>query len=124
MVRFSTNDAVTAFAEQFEHHAFRLFKQGVVPESADVANRQYRRWFGCSSSVSAMLWILLLQDGCLLEHATMERMLWALLLLKSYGTELANASLCGVGEAMCRRWAWWFITKISNLETSVVRLLV
>ncbi len=124
MVRFSSSDAVTAFAVQFEHHAFRLFGQGVIPDSPAAAGRLYRGWCGCSSSVSAMIWILLLKEfnGCLPELASMERMLWALLLLRHYDTESNNASLCVVNEGTYRRWAWWFITKISNLKTPLVRL--
>jgi len=126
MVLVFDNDAVTAFAKQFEHHAFRLFRQEEVPDSPDATHHLYRAWCGCSSSVSAMVWILLVQEfnDCLPKHASMERMIWALHLLSKFDSERSNASLFGVDDVTYRRWAWWFITKISSLETSVVRLLL
>jgi len=125
MVLVFDDDVVEAFANQFEHHAFVLFRNGREPESQAVADRRYRGWVGCSTSVTAMIWILLLEnlDDTKPEEATMERLLWALLLLHSCDTEINNASrVGGVDEATFSTWSSHFVNEISNLESQVARL--
>lgn len=77
-------------------------------------------WCGCSTMVIAKAWNLLHRGG-LPDHATQERFLWALCLLKSYDNEENNAArMGGVDEGTFRRWSWYFIEELSFCEANVV----
>ena len=54
-----------------------------------------------------------------------EHLLWALLLLKNYGTEQVNIRLIGGKDAktFCK-WSWSLVTCISALKNSVVSFLI
>jgi hypothetical protein len=53
-----------------------------------------------------------------------KHLLWALLLLKVYGTEtLLSSFVGGVTEKTYRKWAWCFIDGIAKLESAVVSQL-
>jgi hypothetical protein len=83
---------------EFKTVAFCVFRGGQATGSQSVRDRRIRAWFGCSLLVLAKVWCLLCQqfpNGRMPECATKERLLWALILLKSYDTEEVNASHVG-----------------------------
>lgn len=107
--------------EEFVGIAFDLFRRGRRSNSFRVCDRRVRAWCGCSPLVIAKLWNLLDRSG-LPEHASKERLLWGLHLLKSYNDEGTAAAFCGgVDEGTFNRWAWFFIEELSYLEPVVVR---
>ena len=60
-------------------------------------------------------------SNALPERATQEPLLWGLLLMKSYDSEVNNAACVGgVDEGTFREWSWFFIYKILYLESFVV----
>ena len=69
------------------------------------------------------MWDLLQQEQGeqLSEGHTIERMLWAMFLLKTYAAEEVDTSLAnGCDEQTFRHWAWDFIKRICELECVVV----
>ena len=115
-------DVLDELEEEFINIAFTLFWNGNVSQSHMVVDRRIRAWCGCSPLVIAKAWSILERTGGLPEHATKDRMLWGLHLMKSYNDEITSASTCGaVDETTFRRWAWYFIEEISYLTPSVVR---
>lgn len=84
---------------------------------------RFRSNFGASPQVAARVWDLIQQEQAdTLTHLhSIERFLWALLLLKSYDTENVNAARAlGVHEDTFRQWAWDFVERICDLEAVVV----
>ena len=64
--------------------------------SVKMCSRRFREAFGVSSSIAHVLWCLLnvVNEGP--AGGQMEHLLWALLFLKTYGTEVDLAGHCGV----------------------------
>ena len=75
--------------------------------------RRFRSFFGTSPHVCAILWGQLQSN--IPEQGRPEHMLWALLLLKVYGTEDVVSSIVQVSRKTFRKWSWKFISAISYL---------
>jgi hypothetical protein len=120
---FNANE-LQLLVNEFGTVAFRAFHGGQATGSQSVHDRKIRAWFGCSLLVLAKVWCRLCQqfpNGRMPECVTKERLLWALILLKSYDTEEVNASRVGcVDEGTFQYWSWWFVDEISFLEHVVV----
>lgn len=80
---------------------------------------RFRAAFGASPTVAAKAWILLLRQGNISEHWT-RYFLWALLLMNIYGNEKHFALICRADEKTARKWAWFFIFELSQLEIDLV----
>ena len=96
----------------------------ICPETSPrLSDRRFREMFGCSSTVCANAWLLIM-DGWndKPSAATKDRFLWALSLLKSYDTE-GNLS-CNAGEGCdekaFRHWAWFFLEELSQNHVEIV----
>lgn len=117
-------DVLDALEEEFVDIAFDLFRKRRRSESHRVCDVRIRAWCGCSALVIAKIWYLLNEDGSLPEHATKEKLLWALQLLKCYTEDRTGAAFCGgVDEGTYRRWTWFFIDEMSFLENRVVSVV-
>lgn len=126
----ATNFRVEALQEikelesDFRRAAFDLFWNGRQLPSRNVCNRRMISWVGASAEMLARAWYLIqetFENGVMPRGASLERLLWGLLLLKNYDTDENNASRCGgVDEKTYRKWAWWFLRELSYLEANVV----
>ena len=107
--------------KELEMLAFKIFRNGHLPSpSLFVRDKRIRGWCGCSSETMAKAWMLLMRGG-LKRGASMERFLWAMMLLKSYDTEIVGAGrVGGVDEETFSTWAWYFIDELSYLEGDLV----
>jgi hypothetical protein len=84
-------------------------------------DRQFKALFGTTAQVCVTLWELMSPETSMPKNARPKHLLWALLLLKVYGTETVLSSLVGgTTEKTYRKWAWCFIEGIAKLESSVV----
>jgi hypothetical protein len=89
--------------------------------SSPVFERRWIAHFGVEVFVCVDVWKRLRINKEGPENAEPKHLLWALLLLKQYGTESDLAGKCeGVDEQTFRKWSWIFIEKISYLEHEVV----
>lgn len=53
-----------------------------------------------------------------------KHLLWGLLFLKQYSNETVLASQCRTTRKTFRKWCWAMIEELSNLEPSLVRLIL
>jgi hypothetical protein len=121
---------IAALAAEFEGIGSQLMQdsdRGNRRGSAATADRRFRAWFGCSTTVCAKTWVLIVEmrdgDGGMGPGATNESFLWGLMILKQYDTEENMAAAAGgVNEKTLRKWGWFFIEEISFLESVVVSL--
>ena len=100
-------------SESFSWIALPLMRQARDLSLADYP-RRFRALFGASPAVCSVVWSL--ASRSLPPKARPIHLLWALLFLKVYATEHANASLAGVDEKTFRKWAWALLESISNLD--------
>lgn len=116
---------LAATEQELEKATFKMFRpKFAVSQSELVRDRRIRAWIGCSATVASKAWMLLEDAGAqesLGRGASMNRFLMALMMLKSYPTEIVGASRGGCHEETFTEWAWAFIDELSYLETTVVR---
>ena len=118
---------IKRLVHDFERIAFDLLRQGRQTGSKAVRDRRIRAWLGVSSKTVAKAWDLFCRqhNNRPPEGATKERFLWAFILLKSYDTDEVNAArVGGVDEGTFRKWSWWFVDELANLESEVVSSFV
>lgn len=92
---------VQSVAHEFEQIAYHIRNGGFINPDVEpwLSNRRFLEKFGCSSTVCANAWLLIV-DG---QHnmtllATKDKLLWSLNLLKIYNTE---GNLPGDGSGGC-----------------------
>jgi hypothetical protein len=89
--------------------------------SAAAFNARWMSFFGVEPEVCEEVWRYLDADEPEDQSAEPVHLLWALLLVKTYGTEAVLAGICGGGhKETFSKWAWHFLEKISYLEPEVV----
>ncbi|KAL7561027.1 hypothetical protein ACA910_000110 [Epithemia clementina (nom. ined.)] len=54
------------------------------------------------------------------KRARPDHLLWALLLLKVYGKEVVFSGMCHVDEDTFRKWSWYFVSRLADLEPEVI----
>lgn len=122
-VRARENDEETeewTAKREMEQAALQIMQRSSY-QSEQVFDRCFRAHFGASLTVACFVWELLLREAELPNEATVERFLWACMLMKTYATEEVNCSKAsGVDEQTFREWAWFFVFEISYLEPHVV----
>ena len=47
-------------------------------------------------------------------------LLWALLFLKAYNREEMNAAMCGCDEKTFRKWSWFYVEAMADLDSQLV----
>ena len=80
-------------------------------------NRRFRAIFSTKVRVCVMLWDRIGRKRP--PGARQEHLLWALLFLKTYGTEHVNSMICSGDEKTFRKWSWKLV--ILPLELPIVR---
>jgi hypothetical protein len=82
----------------------------------------FRAMFGAGPNICAIVWGMIIANNASLEDgAKPVHMLWAFMFLKLYCAESVLAALAGgVHEQTFRKWTWYFVEKISDLQYSVI----
>lgn len=83
---------------------------------------KFRACFGAPSGVVADMWNRI-EPTIDESGAHPKHLLWALVFLKVYSTEEIHCSIVGWPSTRTfRKWSWYFVKKISDLEEEVIRL--
>jgi hypothetical protein len=88
-----------------------------------VEARRFTAMFGIMPVVCVDIWCRLGNDTETLDKngANPVHLLWALMLLKLYATEVVLAvTIAGCDEKTFRKWSWHFVRGLADLEGSVV----
>ena len=72
--------------------------------------------FGCSLYVCSILWAYLTEHLANLHGARPVHLLWALLFLKLYQCEEANAAMCSCSVRTFRKWVWIVVNALASLD--------
>lgn len=76
---------------------------------------------GASYEICAELWNLINPVATMSKDAKAKHLLWALLLMMNYATEVLNTRVVGgVDVQTFRKWSWLFIDAIAGLKNQVV----
>jgi hypothetical protein len=86
--------------------------------------RRFKTTFGLSPRIVSATWSLIVSHG-MLDHLGPRslkpcHLLWTLLHLKGYATEADNAGRLRCDEKTYRKWVWFYITCLANLDTTLV----
>ena len=94
------------------------FRLAARPILAEQNARDFQSLFGSTPEVCSLAWNLL--DLVDIEAAAPKHLLWALMLMKTYGKESDLCAKVGVVRKTFRHWAWLFIIRIASLRPNVV----
>jgi hypothetical protein len=105
-----------------------LYKKSTTTTTTITTTNTQIRWFrstfGASSDVCSHTWEILSHYKKKPERALPKHLLWAMLFLKSYGSEACLAGLFGVAEKTYRKWIWLMLSAISSIYSKVVSQLL
>lgn len=115
--------------KKMEKTLFSIFRpqNDASSSSSDlVRDRRVNAWIGCSVSTAAKVWLLLMEILVILHgrEANMEKLCWALYMLKNYPEDVAAASKVGAAdEQTFSHWLWIMLKQMSYLVYDVVSCL-
>jgi hypothetical protein len=75
--------------------------------------RRFISLFGIAPELVAHVWTGV-DVG--VEPTTPVHLLWALMFLKIYSNETVHATLAGADEKTFRKWSWFWVSKLANLQ--------
>ena len=82
---------------------------------------RFKASFGASPAICSMIWGMIIEETTLESGARPVHMLWAFMFMKLYCSESVLAVLAGgVHEQTFRKWAWYFVDAIANLQYRVI----
>ena len=82
---------------------------------------RFRAVFGAGPNICTIVWGKILAQTALENGAMPVHMLWAFMFMKLYCAESVLATLAGgVHEQTFRKWSWYFVEKIANLQYTVI----
>jgi hypothetical protein len=96
------------------------------PVNSDkLARDRFASSYGTEPLIVAILWQMLMNNSnkCDNSKPYPKHLLWALMFLKSYDTEMNIASRLRVDEKTYRKWLWIILPWIATLKRDVVSLL-
>lgn len=82
--------------------------------SFKTEQRRFRALFGVSAELCADVWSRTAASRP--PKSRPVHLLWALLFLKVYGSEQTHRTITGVDEKTFRKWSWFFIELIADLN--------
>jgi hypothetical protein len=101
--------------------ARNMLRMGSVVQKGD--DKTFRSAFGAPMSIIAKIWGMILSKGNLRHGAHPRHLLWAFVLLKTYGTQPVCRCICGwPAEKDYREWSWYFVGRIADLQADVIKL--
>lgn len=83
----------------------------------------FRSSYGVSHDVCSHVWEYMHQHRTKPEQAMPKHLLWALLFLKTYETEVFLCALVGTTTKSFRKWIWLIVEAINQLYGHVVSVL-
>ena len=104
--------------------AFLLFGEEIISKkrrntkSDDLRRRRFRSNFGTTPEICSNVWVRIMftrRKNIPYPNPSPRHLLWALYLMKTYGTENCLAGNCSVDEKTFWSWAWIFIKEVSRL---------
>ena len=112
-------------ADEFNGLGLQIMNRHDGYTDATMLNR-FRSWFGTSPEICEILWARLNISGWTdfsgVRPAHPMYLLWALLFLKSYGTEALLSAVVGADEKTYRKWVWFYVKGIASLHGSIVSI--
>ena len=107
----------------FEDLAGPLLHQ-VSRRTGSTFSRRFLAAFGAPPHVVSAAWNMIVANGSLDELGPRSRkpvhLLWALMWMKGYATETENASRAKCCETTFRKWSWFYIERLANLDQELV----
>jgi hypothetical protein len=82
---------------------------------------KFRGIFGTVPYICSVLWRMINPLITIDPKTRLCHLLWALLLMKDYSTEVQNGSFVGVDDKTFRKWTHPWILKISDLSIEVIQ---
>ena len=117
----SVNDLYDLGKEMMNRAGHRLGK--LIAGGAE--DRKFRSFFGCGVEVARLAWNMLRAKSLVPPGGLVVHYLWSLMFMKLYSSETALcAHAGGIDPKTFRKWVWPFIRALSELEYSVVSLLL
>jgi hypothetical protein len=90
-------------------------------EQKDAFKRRWASHFAVDPVVVSEAWKRLVPDLEKEKYSEPKHLLWAILFLTQYTNESDLAGKCGaIHEDTFRKWAWFFVEKLSSLESEIV----
>ena len=82
---------------------------------------RFRSVFGAGPNICSIVWGMIISQTTLVNGAMPVHMLWAFMFMKLYCSESVLSALAGgVHEQTFRKWAWYFVEEIANLQYRVI----
>ncbi len=81
---------------------------------------RFHALYGASPLICSYLWALIVDLGDLDPYCGPKHLLWCLLFLKGYLTEAMMSVLLKADEKTIRKWVWYFIYALNDLEYDLV----
>ena len=111
--------------EDFEQRGAEIARRKVA-SSLRTRQRRFSAWFHSTPREVAITWNLLCLEGYLDElgpnSVNPDHLLWALMFMKVYTNETVFCSIAGCCEKTFRKWVWFYMEAIANLDVKVVSL--
>ena len=107
----------------FTYHGLEIINQNRQNFDTNWTTVNQRRWsanYGTSPHICQCLWKLVTEKDPLPRGGSFYHLLWTLLFLKTYMTELVMSGMIGVDEQTYRKWLWIILPRIGNLKERIV----
>lgn len=102
----------------------RLFELHKPMTPGSVKERRFTAFFGIQPKVLEAIWLLLGKIGWMdvvgPKSLHPKHLLWAFMFAKRYECEEVLSSTAGCDEKTFRKWAWFYIEGVANLDMNVV----
>ena len=83
-----------------------------------------RRHIGVSFEVCADVWNQITKNDTMPIGAKPEHLIWALMKINMYDTDIQQATATGVDPHTSAAWVWKMLEAIVSIKSSVVRLML
>ena len=110
--------------EVFVRLAFKsFFRRRYEGRINELNHRRFRATFGTSPRIITILWKVLSKAKKLTNDAREEHLLWALIFLKQYLTEVGMSNTIGEGlnEKTIRKWTRIMVRTIASMESTFIQ---
>ena len=88
--------------------------------SERIRLERFNSFFGVNPIIVSVVWSMLIDNQMCSRSPNPVHLLWALLFLKLYDTTSNLAALARCDEKTFRKWSWFYIESIANLDSQVV----
>jgi hypothetical protein len=113
-------------ASTFSHlgRALADRRHNACQRSDEYERRRFKAFYGTSADKCSRLWWMIHHTAKSYQEigggAQPQHLLWALMWLKTYNTDIYLSGVVGVDENTFRKWYWKFVMAISFLKDKIV----